>query len=51
MKDGKFNPIVAKYGDKAYSQEIKERIHFILVYSLDQIVKSYELMNAKKSEV
>lgn len=48
MKDGKFNPIVAKYGDKAYSQEIKERIHFILVYSLDQIVKSYELMNAKK---
>jgi len=47
-KEKKFNPIIAKYGDKAYSEEVKERIHFILVYSLDQVAKSYDLINGKK---
>ncbi len=47
-KEKKFNPILAKYGDKAYSKEVKDRIHFILIYSLDQIAKSYDLINRKR---
>lgn len=47
-KNNKFNPIIASYGNEAYSEEVKERIHFILIYSLDQIIKAYELMNGKK---
>ena len=47
-KNKKFNPLLAKYGNKAYTEEIKERIQFVVIHSLDQIVKTYELMDGKK---
>lgn len=47
-KKGSFNPLIAKYKEDCWSQETKERIKVILFYSLDQIVKAYNLLDVDK---
>ncbi|HOJ10157.1 MAG TPA: DUF5685 family protein [Clostridiales bacterium] len=59
-RNKKYNPLLVKYWNKnseknkineeinQIKNEIKERIEFVLIYSLDQVIKTYELMDAKK---
>lgn len=51
IKHNNYNPIICQYGTDEYgSNETKTNIEFILTYTLENVAKSFDLLNIKRNK-
>lgn len=48
LKSKSYNPIIARYKEEHSSEAVKERMKILLFYSLDQVVKAWNLLSIDK---